>query len=75
MIQALPLIRKWFPNVVVACDVCLCAYTEHGHCGILYADGRIDNEASIKRIGEVAVKYAKAGKKINRRTSALDLNR
>lgn len=56
-----PLIRQWFPNLVVACDVCLCPYTIHGHCGILNDDGTIDNGASIKRISEIAVAYAKAG--------------
>lgn len=47
---------------MIACDVCLCPYTEHGHCGILHSNGRINNEASIKRISEIAVKYAQAGK-------------
>jgi len=41
--------------------VCLCAYTNHGHCGILDSDGVINNEASIERIAQVAVAYAKAG--------------
>ncbi|XP_015179269.1 PREDICTED: heat shock 70 kDa protein cognate 3 isoform X2 [Polistes dominula] len=61
IVQVVPLIRKWFPNLVVACDVCLCPYTIHGHCGILNHDGTIDNSASIKRISEIAVAYAKAG--------------
>ncbi|XP_043499887.1 endoplasmic reticulum chaperone BiP isoform X2 [Polistes fuscatus] len=61
IVQAVPLIRQWFPNLVVACDVCLCPYTIHGHCGILNDDGTIDNSASIKRISEIAVTYAKAG--------------
>jgi len=33
----------------------------HGHCGILYEDGTINNAPSIKRLAEVAVSYAKAG--------------
>lgn len=41
--------------------MCLCAYTNHGHCGILDSDGVINNEASIERIAQVAVAYAKAG--------------
>ena len=44
------------------CDVCLCPYTDHGHCGILNEDGSINNEASIERLAEVSVAYAKAGK-------------
>lgn len=46
---------------MIACDVCLCAYTDHGHCGILQRDGVLDNPLSIKRIAEVALSYAKAG--------------
>ncbi|XP_035742705.1 endoplasmic reticulum chaperone BiP isoform X2 [Vespa mandarinia] len=64
IVQVIPLIRQWFPNLVVACDVCLCPYTIHGHCGILNDDGTIDNGASIKRISEIAVAYAKAGAQI-----------
>lgn len=61
VIRALPLLRQWFPNLLIACDVCLCPYSSHGHCGILNVDGTIDNDKSIKRIAEVAVNYAKAG--------------
>lgn len=64
IIQALPLLRKWFPHLLIACDICLCPYTIHGHCGILNDDGTIDNDASIKRISEIAVAYAKAGAQI-----------
>lgn len=71
MIQALPLLRNWFPTLVIACDVCLCPYTNHGHCGILNSDGTIDNQPSIKRIADIAVAYAKAGKdKFSRFTSS-----
>jgi len=42
-------------------DVCLCEYTDHGHCGLLHADGTINTEPSVQRIAEVAVNYAKAG--------------
>jgi len=56
-------LRKIFPQLLVACDVCLCTWTSHGHCGIIPnpLDGKIDNEKSIKRIAEIAVCYAKAG--------------
>ncbi|XP_071856019.1 porphobilinogen synthase isoform X1 [Bombus fervidus] len=64
IIQAIPLIRKWFPNLLIACDVCLCSYTIHGHCGVLNEDGSINNKASIERISEVALAYAKAGAQI-----------
>lgn len=61
VVKALPKLKSWFPNLVIACDVCLCPYTSHGHCGILYPDGTINNPASIQRIAEVAASYAKAG--------------
>ena len=60
VIKAIQLFRKEFPSVLVACDVCLCAYTSHGHCGILTKDG-LDNTASIARLAEVSVAFAKAG--------------
>uniref|UniRef100_A0A1B6LQK7 porphobilinogen synthase n=1 Tax=Graphocephala atropunctata TaxID=36148 RepID=A0A1B6LQK7_9HEMI len=61
VIKVIPLLRSSFPELVIACDVCLCPYTIHGHCGILRDDGTINNELSIKRIAEIAVSYAKAG--------------
>ncbi|KAJ1560728.1 hypothetical protein HK096_007449, partial [Nowakowskiella sp. JEL0078] len=61
VIRAIELFRKEFPNVLVACDLCLCAYTDHGHCGLIHKDGTIDNVASITRLAQVAVNYAKAG--------------
>ncbi|OCT65198.1 hypothetical protein XELAEV_18041436mg [Xenopus laevis] len=55
--------RIWekFPQLLVACDVCLCPYTSHGHCGILREDGSIQNESSCQRLAEVALAYARAG--------------
>lgn len=64
IIQALPLLRRKFPNLLIACDVCLCPYIIHGHCGILNNDGSINNTDSIRRIAEIAVSYAKAGAQI-----------
>lgn len=45
----------------VIADVCLCAYTDHGHCGVRDAGGAIDNDRSIARLAEIAVAYARAG--------------
>lgn len=61
VIVAIQRLREAFPQLLIICDVCLCAYTDHGHCGILYKDGTINNEASIQRLAEVAFSYAKAG--------------
>lgn len=41
--------------------VCLCAYTSHGHCGILNPDGSINNKESVSRLACVALAYGKAG--------------
>lgn len=60
-ILAVKLLRQHFPDLVIACDVCLCAYTSHGHCGILKRDGVLDNSASIKRLADQSVAYAHAG--------------
>jgi porphobilinogen synthase len=61
VILALKKIRELYPSLYVACDVCLCEYTSHGHCGILNEDGTIDIEPSVHRLAQVAVAYAKAG--------------
>ncbi|TPX60397.1 porphobilinogen synthase [Powellomyces hirtus] len=61
VIQAIKVFRKEFPGVLVAADLCLCEYTDHGHCGILTKDGLINNQASIDRLAAVALAYAKAG--------------
>ncbi|CAI2164073.1 17375_t:CDS:2 [Funneliformis geosporum] len=61
VILSIKLIRSKFPQLFIACDVCLCEYTSHGHCGYLNEDNTINNEASVKRLAEVATNYAKAG--------------
>jgi len=61
VIQAIKKIRELFPSVYIACDVCLCEYTSHGHCGILHEDGTINPTPSAARIAEVALAYAQAG--------------
>ncbi|KAJ3255934.1 hypothetical protein HK103_005850 [Boothiomyces macroporosus] len=60
VIQAIKFFRKEFPAVLVACDLCLCAYTSHGHCGILN-DAGLDNQASIDRLAQVGLNFAIAG--------------
>jgi len=60
-ILAVKKLREVFPDLLVACDVCLCPYTDHGHCGILNDDGTINNAASTQRLAEVSLAYAKAG--------------
>ncbi|PVU93455.1 hypothetical protein BB561_003268 [Smittium simulii] len=61
VIQAVKLLKKEFPLLHVVCDVCICEYTSHGHCGIFYEDGTINNEKSVQRLAQIALAYAKAG--------------
>lgn len=49
VILAIKKIKELFPQVLIAVDVCLCEYTSHGHCGVLDAEGLIDQEKSVKR--------------------------
>lgn len=60
MIPAIKLIRQKFPDLLIACDICLCTWTTHGHCGIITEEG-IDMEKSTARLAEIAVSFAKAG--------------
>jgi porphobilinogen synthase len=54
-------IKDAHPELVVMTDVCLCEYTDHGHCGLVDAHGRVDNDASVELIARAAVSQARAG--------------
>lgn len=54
-------IKRSTPDLVVMTDVCLCGYTEHGHCGVLRSDGSVDNDATIELLARVACSHARAG--------------
>ncbi|XP_001353362.2 delta-aminolevulinic acid dehydratase [Drosophila pseudoobscura] len=60
VVRALPKLREWFPDLLIACDVCICPYSSHGHCGLLGKAG-LENGPSIKRIAEIAIAYGQAG--------------
>jgi porphobilinogen synthase len=47
-------------ELIVFTDVCMCQYTSHGHCGLVN-DGRIDNDATLPNLAEIAVSHARAG--------------
>jgi porphobilinogen synthase len=51
---------QYADDLVVLTDVCMCQYTRHGHCGLV-SDGRIDNDATLPRLAEIAVSHARAG--------------
>jgi porphobilinogen synthase len=46
---------------VIMADLCLCEYTDHGHCGVLTGDGDVINDATLERYAAIAVAQAKAG--------------
>jgi porphobilinogen synthase len=54
-------IKEAHPDLLVMTDVCLCEYTDHGHCGLLRADGVVDNDSSAELIARAAVSQARAG--------------
>jgi porphobilinogen synthase len=53
--QALP------DGPLVIADVCLCEYTDHGHCGVVRDDGAVDNDATLELLARTAVSHARAG--------------
>ncbi len=59
--RAIPILRKHYPDLIILTDVCVCAYTSHGHCGPHDLDGDIDNDATCEMLARVAVSHAKAG--------------
>jgi porphobilinogen synthase len=61
VVLALDRLRRAFPDLFLATDVCLCAYTDHGHCCLFHKDGSMDNDATIRRLAEIGVSYARAG--------------
>jgi porphobilinogen synthase len=54
-------IKQAQPELLVVTDVCLCEYTEHGHCGVLAEDGTVDNDATLELLARTAVSHARAG--------------
>jgi len=53
-------IKQAVPGLLVATDVCLCGYTQSGHCGVV-KDGRIDNDSSCELLAKIALSHAYAG--------------
>ncbi len=54
-------IKDAHPELVVITDVCLCAYTSHGHCGVVREDGTVDNDVSLELLAKTAISHAHAG--------------
>ena len=58
--RAVRKIKSIDEEIYVITDVCMCAYTSHGHCGII-KDDYVDNDESLKYISKIALSHAKAG--------------
>jgi len=58
--RALAAIRRAAPGLVLMTDVCLCEYTDHGHCGVL-RDEQVDNDATLPLLAAEALAHARAG--------------
>lgn len=58
--QALRVGKKNFPEMTFICDVCLCEYTSHGHCGLLKGE-TVDNDPTVELLAKTALSQAQAG--------------
>lgn len=58
--QACRRIKERYPELLVITDVCLCQYTDHGHCGVL-EDGRVKNDSTLELLAKTALSHAEAG--------------
>lgn len=58
--EAVRAIKARFPDFTVITDVCMCEYTDHGHCGILHGH-EVDNDETLEHLAKIAVSHAEAG--------------
>ena len=58
--RAIRQIKKATPELLVITDVCLCEFTNHGHCGVI-KDGKVDNDATCELLAKMALSHAQAG--------------
>ncbi|MCY6372184.1 porphobilinogen synthase [Clostridium ganghwense] len=58
--RAVRKIKEIAPELWVITDVCMCQYTSHGHCGIIYGT-KVDNDKSLEYLAKIALSHAKAG--------------
>ena len=58
--QGIRAIKEKYPDCYVITDVCMCEYTDHGHCGILH-DHEVDNDETLRLLAKIALSHAQAG--------------
>jgi porphobilinogen synthase len=59
--RAVRAIKERAKDLVVITDVCLCEYTDHGHCGLLTSEGEVHNDSTLELLARMAVSHAEAG--------------
>ena len=59
--EAIRKVRATYPDLVIIADCCLCEYTDHGHCGLVTAEGEILNDATLNLLTKTALSQAAAG--------------
>lgn len=59
--EAIRKVKEIAPDMYVITDVCMCQYTDHGHCGILNKEGYVQNDVTLTYLARIAVSHAKAG--------------
>ena len=59
--QGIRVLKDASPELVVMTDVCMCEYTDHGHCGLVDADGYVLNDETLEILGRIAVSHGEAG--------------
>jgi len=70
--RAIRAVKTRFPDLVVAADACVCAYTDHGHCGPLTDTGNVDNDLAIENLAKICVSHAAAGADIVAPSAMMD---
>ena len=58
--EAVRMIKKNHPKMMVVTDICMCEYTDHGHCGVI-ENGKVDNDQTLELLGKTAVSHVQAG--------------
>jgi len=69
--NAIRIVKREAPDLTVVTDVCLCEYTDHGHCGILN-DGGIDNDQTLELLSRIAVSHGDSGADIVAPSAMMD---
>jgi porphobilinogen synthase len=70
--SAIRALKRASPELVVVTDVCLCEYTDHGHCGLLGPENEVLNDQTLETLGRIAVSHAEAGADVVAPSGMLD---